>query len=207
MAGGSWQEGVQCRLVIDLTSHGHSRSKKTVPNETSYVTSYMSIMVTNHNFRDISQNSVIMGVKKQKWPPCRHFLNQTENKWAYMLAIPSVLSAPSLKEIQLVFGGSKSVYIQDGRQTAILNAIKNLFDVHNLQTVPVLGLNFLTSWPIHFWEIAAHGQTDVRTDGRRSNYKPPFLGAKKRLWWRKWCMQPLLGILSKDQVTSEFNFG
>ena len=26
----------------------------------------------------------------------------TENKWAYMLAIPSVLSAPSLKEIQLV---------------------------------------------------------------------------------------------------------
>ena len=43
-----------------------------------------------------------MGVKKQIWPPCRHFLNQTENKWAYMLAIPSVLFAPSLKEIQLV---------------------------------------------------------------------------------------------------------
>ena len=109
MAGRSWQEGVQCRLVIDLTSQGHSRSKKTVPNETSYVTSYMSIMVglTNgnpilHNFRDISQNSVIMGVNKQIWPPCRHFLNRTENKWAYMLAIPSVLSAPSLKEIQLV---------------------------------------------------------------------------------------------------------
>ena len=43
-----------------------------------------------------------MGVTKQIWPPCRHFLNRTENKWAYMLAIPSVLSAPSLKEIQLV---------------------------------------------------------------------------------------------------------
>ena len=47
MAGGTRQEGVQCRLVIDLTSQGHSRSKITVPNEPSYVTSYMSIMVTN----------------------------------------------------------------------------------------------------------------------------------------------------------------
>ena len=39
----------------------HSRSKKTVPNETSYVTSYMSIMVTDPPTRDMS---VIMGVKK-----------------------------------------------------------------------------------------------------------------------------------------------
>ena len=64
-----------------------------------------------------------------------------------MLAIPSVLSAPSLKEIQLVLFelGSRSVYIQDGRQAAILNDINNLFDVHNPQTVPVLGLKFQTS--------------------------------------------------------------
>ena len=38
-----------------------------------------------------------------------------------------------------------SVYIQDGRQAAILNDIKNLFDMHNPQTVPVLGLKFQTS--------------------------------------------------------------
>ena len=30
-------------------------------------------------------------------------------------------------------------------QAAILNDIKNLFDVHNPQTVPVLGLKFQTS--------------------------------------------------------------
>ena len=85
---------------------GHSRSKKTVPNETLYMTSYMWLMVTNPLsctiFRDIGQNSVIMGVKKQIWPPCRHFWNRTENKWAYMLALLRFLSAPSLKEIQLV---------------------------------------------------------------------------------------------------------
>ena len=34
---------------------------------------------------------------------------------------------------------------QDGRHFAILNDIKNLFDVHNPQTVPVLGLKFQTS--------------------------------------------------------------
>ena len=72
--------------------------------------------------------------------------------------------------------GSKSVYIQDGRHAAILNDINNLFDVHNPQTVPILGLKFQTSWPIHFWEIAVHGRTYVRTYGRRSNYKPPFWG-------------------------------
>ena len=33
--------------------------------------------------------------------------------------------------------GSKYVYIQDGRQASILNDIKNLFDVHNPQTVPL----------------------------------------------------------------------
>ena len=37
-----------------------------------------------HNFRDIGQNSVIMGFKIQIWPPRRHLLNRTENKWAYM---------------------------------------------------------------------------------------------------------------------------
>ena len=85
-----------------------------------------------------------MGGKKQIWPPCRHFLNQTENKWAYMLAIPSFLSETSLKEIQLVVFELQCVYIQDGRQAAILNDIKNLFDVHNPQTIPDLGVKFQT---------------------------------------------------------------
>ena len=40
--------------------------------------------------------------------------------------------------------GSKCVYIQDGRQAAILNDIKNLFDVHNPQTIPDLGVKFQT---------------------------------------------------------------
>ena len=86
-----------------------------------------------------------MGVKKQIWPPCRHFLNRTENKWAYMLATPSFLSAPSLKEIQLVlFELRLQVCIQVGRQAAILNDINNLFDVHNPQTIPDLGVKFQT---------------------------------------------------------------
>ena len=41
---------------------------------------------------------------------------------------------------------------QAGRQAAILNDTKNLFDF--------LGANFQTNWPIHFWEIADHGRTD-----------------------------------------------
>ena len=40
--------------------------------------------------------------------------------------------------------GSKCVYIQDGRQAAILNDIKNLFDVHNPQTISDLGIKFQT---------------------------------------------------------------
>ena len=42
------------------------------------------------------------------------------------------------------------VYIKDGRQAAILNDINNLFDVHNPQTIPDLGVK--------------HGRMDVRTD-------------------------------------------
>ena len=38
----------------------------------------------------------------------------------------------------------KCVYIQDGRPAAILNDIKNLFDVHNPQTIPDLGVKFQT---------------------------------------------------------------
>ena len=97
-----------------------------------------------------------MGVKKQIWPPCRHFWNRTKNKWAFMLALLSFLSAPSSKEIQFV---------------------------HNPQTIPDLGVKFQTIWSIHFWEIAVHGSTDVglrtdvrtarRTDGDQINYKPP----------------------------------
>ena len=60
--------------------------------------------------------------------------------------------------------GSKCVYIQDGRQAAILKDIKNLFDVHNPQTIPDLGVKFQTFWSIHFWEIAVHGSTYGRTD-------------------------------------------
>ena len=59
-------------------------------------------------------------------------------------------------------------YIQNGRQTAILNDIKNIFDVHNPQTIPDLGVKFQTIWSIHFSEIAVHGSTYLRTDGRRS---------------------------------------
>ena len=39
---------------------------------------------------------------------------------------------------------SPSVYIQDGRQAAILNDITNIFDVHNPQTIPDLGVKFQT---------------------------------------------------------------
>ena len=39
---------------------------------------------------------------------------------------------------------SKCVYIQDDRQAAILNDIKNLFDMHNPQTIPDLGVKFQT---------------------------------------------------------------
>ena len=45
--------------------------------------------------------------------------------------------------------GSMCVYIQDGRQAAILNDIKNLFDVHNPQTIPDLGVKFQTTYLIH----------------------------------------------------------
>ena len=43
--------------------------------------------------------------------------------------------------------GPKCVYTQDGHQGAILNDIKNLFDVHNPQTTPDLGVKFQTIWP------------------------------------------------------------
>ena len=88
-----------------------------------------------------------MGVKKQIWPSRRHFFNRTDNKWPYMLALLSFLSVPSLKEIQLVLLRLTALsvnYIQDGRQAAILNDIKNLFDVHNPQTIPDLGVKFQT---------------------------------------------------------------
>ena len=87
-----------------LTFQGHSRSKKTA--KWNFIHDFLYVNNGNwplilHNFRDISQNSV-MGVKTKIWPPCRHFLDQTENKWAYMLALLSFISAPSLTEIQLV---------------------------------------------------------------------------------------------------------
>ena len=190
MAGGSWQEGVQCRLVIDLTSQGHSA-------KWNFICDFLYVNNGNwspilHNFRDISQNSVIMGVKKQIWPPCRHFLNQTENKWAFSLHQVWKKSSCSCLSY-----GSKSVYIQDGRQAAILNDIKNLFDVHNPQTVPVLGLKFQTSWPIHFWEIAVHGRTDGRTYGRTDGgqiISPPF-------WGLKIISPPILGANKSGKYT------
>ena len=76
-----------------------------------------------------------MGVKKQIWPP-----------WAYMLALLSFLSAPSLKELYCSSYSSNCVYIQDDWQTAILKLddIKNLFEVHNPQTIPDLGVKFQT---------------------------------------------------------------
>ena len=52
---------------------------------------------------------------------------------AAMLALLSFLSAPSLKEIQLVLF-----------KAAILKDIKSLFDVYNPQTIPDLGVKFQT---------------------------------------------------------------
>ena len=114
-----------------------------------------------------------MEVKKQLWLPCRHFLNQTEDKWAYMLAIPSFLSAPSLKEIQCSSYGSKCVYIQDGHQAAILNDIKNLFDLHNPRTIPDLGVKCLFDPYTSEKSLSTEVQKYGCTDGQRPNYKPP----------------------------------
>ena len=96
-----------------------------------------------------------------------------------MLALLSILSAPSLKEIQLaLFELQLQVcLIQDGHQAAILN-IKNLFDVHKPQTIRDRGVKFQTIWPIHFWEITLHGSTYGRTDGHiitRPNYNTDVL--------------------------------
>ena len=55
------------------------------------------------------------------------------------------------------------------KMAAILNDIKNLFDVHNPQTVPVLGLKPVDPYT---------SEKSLSTDGRRSNYKPPFRGLK-----------------------------
>ena len=79
-----------------------------------------------------------------------------------MLALLSFLSAPSLKEIQVVvFELRLQVFLHP---RSILNDIKNLFDVHNPQTIPDLGVKFQTIWSIHFWEIAVHRSIDVRTE-------------------------------------------
>ena len=60
-----------------------------------------------------------------------------------MVAIPSFLSEPSIERnpvgVVRVIGCPSEVYIQDGSQAAILNDIKNLFDVHNPPTIPDLG--------------------------------------------------------------------
>ena len=50
------------------------------------------------------------------------------------------------------------------KMAARLNDIKKLFDVHNPQTIPDLGVKFQTVWSIDFWEIAVHGSTDVLTE-------------------------------------------
>ena len=84
-----------------------------------------------------------------------------------MLALLSFLSAPSLKEIQLVlFELRLQVCWHPGPspQAAILDYIKNLFDVHNPQTIPDLGVKFQTIWSIHFWEIIVHGSMSVLPD-------------------------------------------
>ena len=86
--------------------------------------------------------------------------------------------------------GSKCVYIQDGRQAAILN-IKNLFDVHNPQTIHDLGLKFQTICPIHVhWEIACPRQ--VRTDVAQINISPQTWGLIKDLHKRPRAVLPML---------------
>ena len=93
---------------------------------------------------------------------------------------PPKLTAPSLKEIRLVLSELQLQVCLHPRwpSAAILNDIKNPFDVHNPQTIPDLGVKFQTIWPTHFWEIAVHGSTDgrtyVHTDGGQIISPPPF---------------------------------
>ena len=50
------------------------------------------------------------------------------------------------------------------RQATILNDTKNLYDVHNPQTISDLGVTFQTIWSIHFWEITVLGSRYICTD-------------------------------------------
>ena len=153
-----------------LTFHGHSRSKKTMENETSYMTSYMWIMVTNPlscTIFEIEAKTVLSWGAKNKYG-CHVAIFETKQKINGQTFWPS--QTFSLHQVWKKSSwccsnyGSMCVYIQDGRQAAILNDIKNLFDVHNPQTIPNLGVKFQTIWSIHFWEIAVHGRTYVRTE-------------------------------------------
>ena len=138
-------------------------------------------------------------------------LHFSKHKAWYMLALLSILSAPSLNEwvsewwfnamsaTKAIFTartcwvmhqvwkksswcclsyGSKCVYIQDGCQATILNYIKNLFDVHNPQTIRDLCVKFQTIWPIHFWEIAVHGSMYVCMEAK---YTRPSIPTKHNI--------------------------
>ena len=67
--------------------------------------------------------------------------------------------------------GPKCVYTQDGRQAAILNDIKNLFDVHNPQTIADLVVKFQTIWSIHFWEIAVYVKPQAHVRPKRCDWR------------------------------------
>ena len=143
-------------------------------NETSYMTSYMWIMVTNLlscTILKIEAKTVLSWGANNKYG--RH-VAIFEIKLSQAFSLHQVWKKSSWCCSSY---GCKCVYIQDGRQSAILNDMKNLFEVHNPQTLPDLGLKFQTIWSIHFWEIAVHRstyvRTYVRTNGRSPNYKPP----------------------------------
>ena len=175
------------RVWPGLTFQGHSKSKKTVPNETSYMTSYMWLIPYLAQFSRYRPKQCYHGVKKQIWLPCRHFWNRTENKWAHMLALLSFLSAPSLKEIQLVVV----------RVTAPSVCSKCAPSARPpFWMISKIYLTCIILRPLYTWSwckvsnylihtllrnrctyvrayVRPSGRTDVCTDGRSPNYKSP----------------------------------
>ena len=110
---------------------------KTVRNETSYMTSYLWIIVpylapfSRHRPKQCYCESQTKN-KKQIGPSSRHLFTWTEND--LHMAPPETFSLHQVwtkSRWCCPSYGSKCVYIQDGRQAAIMGDIKNLFDVLN----------------------------------------------------------------------------
>ena len=136
-------------------------SNTMAPNETSYMTSYMWIMVINPlscTFTRCRPKQCYRGGQKTNM--------EIEQKLKGHTCWPS--QAFSLYQVWKKSSccccssySSKCVYIQDGRHAAILNYIKNLFDVYNLQPIPHLGVKFQSSGGIGVAQLVA-GSTPHR---------------------------------------------